>query len=50
MCHGLFVTRFEDLTAVDMKSSLFIDIMPCRPMKFNRYFGRIYRLTGKKPA
>jgi hypothetical protein len=35
---------FEVLTAVIMKSTIFWDIMPCSPLKVNRWFGREYRL------
>jgi hypothetical protein len=35
---------FEVLTAVVMKSSIFWDIKPCSPLKFNRRFGGTYRL------
>jgi hypothetical protein len=31
--------RFEDSTAVVMKSSIFWDITPCSPLKVNRRFG-----------
>jgi hypothetical protein len=36
--------RFEVLTAVVMKSSIFWDITPCSPLKFSRHFGGTYRL------
>jgi hypothetical protein len=35
---------FEVLTAVVMKSSIFLDIMPCSPLKVGRRFG------GSPPA
>jgi hypothetical protein len=35
---------FEVLTAVVMKSTIFWDITPCSPLKFNRRFGGTYRL------
>jgi hypothetical protein len=42
--------EFEVLTAIVMKSSLFWDIMPCYPLKFNRRFGRTCRhhLRGRR--
>jgi hypothetical protein len=36
--------RFEVLTAVVMKSTIFWDITPCSPLKVNRRFGGMYRL------
>jgi hypothetical protein len=36
--------RFEVLTAVVMKSSIFWDITPCSPLNVNRRFGGKYRL------
>jgi hypothetical protein len=34
--------RFEVLTAVVMKSTIFWDITPCSPLKVNRHFGGTY--------
>jgi hypothetical protein len=34
--------RFEVLTAVIMKGSIFWDITPCSPLKVNRCFGGTY--------
>jgi hypothetical protein len=36
--------RFEILTVVVMKSTVFWDITPCSPLKVNRHFGGKYRL------
>jgi hypothetical protein len=36
--------RFEVLTALFMKSTIFRDITPCSPFKVNRRFGGTYRL------
>jgi hypothetical protein len=36
--------RFEVLTAVVMKSTIFWDMTPCSPLKFTRYFVRTCRL------
>jgi hypothetical protein len=33
---------FEALTAVVLKSTIFWDITPCRPLKVNRHFGGTY--------
>jgi hypothetical protein len=35
---------FEVLTAVVLKSTIFWDITPCRPLKVNRCFGGTYRV------
>jgi hypothetical protein len=35
---------FEVLTVVVMKSTIFWDITPCSPLRFNRCFGGTYRL------
>jgi hypothetical protein len=35
---------FEVLAAVVMNSTIFWDITPCSPLKFNRRFGETYRL------
>jgi hypothetical protein len=34
----------EILTAVDMKNSVFWDVLPCSPVKVNQCFGGIYCL------
>jgi hypothetical protein len=39
-----YSVRFEVLTAVVMKSTLFWDITPCSPVHVNRRFGETYRL------
>jgi hypothetical protein len=41
---------FEVLTVVVMKITVFWDITPCSPLKFNRRFGRTYHLhlQGRK--
>jgi hypothetical protein len=36
--------RFEILTEVFMKSSIFWDIIPCSPFKINQHFGGKIRL------
>jgi hypothetical protein len=36
--------RFEILTAVVTKNSLFWDITPCSPLKLKQYFGEIYHI------
>jgi hypothetical protein len=38
------VVGFEVLTAVVKKSTIFWDITPCSPLKFNRRFGGTHRL------
>jgi hypothetical protein len=42
--------RFEVLTAVDMKRSIFWNIMPCSPLKVNWHFGGTCRslLHGRR--
>jgi hypothetical protein len=41
---------FEVLTAVVMKITIFLDTMPCSPLRGNRRFGGKYRLhlQGRK--
>jgi hypothetical protein len=37
------IARFEVLTAVVMKGTIFWDITPCSPLSVNRRFGETYR-------
>jgi hypothetical protein len=51
----LHFVGFEAFAAVPMKSSVFLDIKPCSPVKFSQHFGRTYHLhlqgrRSKKPA
>jgi hypothetical protein len=41
---GSTCAGYEVLTASVMKSAIFLDIMPCSPLKVNRRFGGTYRL------
>jgi hypothetical protein len=40
-----YTVRFEDLTAMVIKSTIFWDITPCSLFKVNRRFGGTYRLN-----
>jgi hypothetical protein len=41
---NLSLVRFEVLTVVVIKSTIFWDITPCSPLRVNRRFGGTYRL------